>query len=219
MFDAFVNQKLEPLIERLAELEAEIEDIRRRAENHNRIGIVDQVNPAAGLCKVKHGDLMTPWVKYMSPSAGEISETRHPSAGEQCLLINYGGGDGSAHSVALCGLISDQFPPASTEAQLHRRIYPDGTQSSYDHASHTLSWQNGQTSVTASQAVIDLVIQAAKLSLTPESALLQIGPVQLAMTTETALLTIGASSVLVDEQGIHFTGPKVDHQGRVISTA
>ncbi|WP_454869367.1 phage baseplate assembly protein V [Pseudomonas farris] len=219
MFDAFVNQKLEPLIERLAELEAEIEDIRRRAENHNRIGIVDQVNPAAGLCKVKHGDLMTPWVKYMSPSAGEISETRHPSAGEQCLLINYGGGDGSAHSVALCGLISDQFPPASTEAQLHRRIYPDGTQSSYDYASHTLSWQNGQTSVTASQAVIDLVIQAAKLTMTPESALLQIGPVQLAMTTETALLTIGASSVLVDAQGIHFTGPKVDHQGRVISTA
>jgi len=219
MFDAFVNQKLEPLIERLAELETEIEDIRRRAENHNRIGIVDQVNPAAGLCKVKHGDLMTPWVKYMSPSAGEISETRHPSAGEQCLLINYGGGDGSAHSVALCGLISDQFPPASTEAQLHRRTYPDGTQSSYDHASHTLSWQNGQTSVTASQAVIELVIQAAKLSLTPESALLQIGAAKLAMTTETALLTIGASSVLVDAQGIHFTGPKVDHQGRVISTA
>ncbi len=219
MFDAFVNQKLEPLIERLAELEAEIEDIRRRAENHNRIGIVDQVNPAAGLCKVKHGDLMTPWVKYMSPSAGEISETRHPSTGEQCLLINYGGGDGSAHSVALCGLISDQFPPASTEAQLHRRTYPDGTQSSYDHASHTLSWQNGQTSVTASQAVIDLVIQAAKLTMTPESALLQIGSAQLAMTPEKALLTIGASSVLVDAQGIHFTGPKVDHQGRVISTA
>lgn len=219
MFDAFVNQKLGPLIERLAELEAEIEDIRRRAENHNRIGIVDQVNPAAGLCKVKHGDLMTPWVKYMAPSAGKISETRHPSVGEQCLLINYGGGDGSAHSVALCGLNSDQFPPASTEEQLHRRTYPDGTQSSYDHASHTLSWQNGQTSVTASQELIDLVIQAAKLTLTPESVLLQIGPVQLAMTPETALLTIGASSVLVDAQGIHFTGPKVDHQGRVISTA
>jgi phage baseplate assembly protein V len=203
MFDAFVNQKLEPLIERLAELEAEIEDIRRRAENHNRIGIVDQVDPATGLCKVKHGDLMTPWVKYMSPSAGEISETRHPSAGEQCLLINYGGGDGSAHSVALCGLISDQFPPASTEAQLHRRTYPDGTQSSYDHASHTLNWQNGQTSVTASQELIELAIQAVKLTLTPQ----------------TALLTIGAVSILLDVQGVHFTGPKVDHQGRVISTA
>lgn len=203
MFDAFVNQKLEPLIERLAELEAEIEDVRRRAENHNRIGIVDQVDPATGLCKVKHGDLMTPWVKYMNPSAGDISETRHPSAGEQCLLINYGGGDGSAHSVALGGLISDKFPPASTEAQLHRRTYPDGTQSSYDHASHTLSWQNGQTSVTASQELIELAIQAVKLTLTPQ----------------TALLTIGAVSVLLDAQGVHFTGPKVDHQGRLISTA
>lgn len=203
MFDAFVNQKLEPLIERLAELEAEIEDMRRRAENHNRIGIVDQVDPATGLCKVKHGDLMTPWVKYMNPSAGDISETRHPSVGEQCLLINYGGGDGSAHSVALGGLTSDKFPPASTEAQLHRRTYPDGTQSSYDHASHTLSWQNGQTSVTASQELIELAIQAVKLTLTPQ----------------TALLTIGAVSVLLDAQGVHFTGPKVDHQGRLISTA
>jgi phage baseplate assembly protein V len=219
MLDAFVNQKLEPLIERLAELESEIEDLRRRSESHNRIGKVDQVDPGAGRCKVSHGELMTPWIKYMSPSAGEVSETRHPSVGEQCLLINYGGGDGSAQSVALCGLISDQFPAVSTEAQLHRRTYPDGTQGSYDHASHTLSWQNGQTSVTASQEVIDLVIQAAKVTLTPESALLQIGPAQLAMTTEKALLTIGAVSVLVDAQGIHFTGPKVDHQGRVISTA
>lgn len=202
MFDAFVNRRLSPLIERLAELETEIEDLRRRAENHNRIGILAEVDPA-GVCKVSHGDLKTPWIKWFNPSAGEVSETRIPSPGEQCVLINYGGGDGGAHAVALCGLTSDAFPPASVEPQLHRRTYPDGTHSSYDHASHTLSWQNGQTSVSASQELLELAI----------------GPTKLSMTLEAALLTIGAVSVLVDAAGIHFTGPVIDHQGRVISTA
>lgn len=219
MFSAAISQQMAPLIERLAEIETEIEDLRRRAENHNRIGMVVEVDAGAGLCKVSHGELKTPWIKYMNPSAGEVSETRIPSTGEQCLLINYGGGDGSAQSIALCGLNSDAFPAVSAEPQLHRRTYPDGTQSSYDHASHTLSWQNGGTAVKASQELIELVIMAAKLVMTPETALLQIGPAQLSMTKETALLTIGASSVTVDAAGIHFAGPVVDHQGRVISTA
>ena len=202
MFDAFVRLRLGPIIERLAELEAEIEDLRRRAENHNRIGILADVDPA-GVCRVLHGDLKTPWIKWFNPSAGEVSETRIPSQGEQCVLINYGGGDGGAHAVALCGLTSDAFPPASVEPQLHRRTYPDGTHSSYDHASHTLSWQNGQTSVNASQELVELAI----------------GPTKLSMTPETVLLTIGEVGVLVDAAGIHFTGPVIDHQGRVISTA
>lgn len=202
MFEAFVNRKLGPLLERLAELEAELEDLRRRADNHNRIGIVAEVNPA-GLCRVAHGDLKTPWVKWFNPSAGDVSETRVPSVGEQCVLINYGGGDGGAHTVALCGLTSDAFPPASVLAQLHRRIYPDGTQSSYDHETHTLSWQNGQTSVMASQELIELVIGKAKLALTLDSASLVMGEV----------------SMLVDVAGIHFTGPVIDHQGKVISKA
>lgn len=202
MFDEFVSRRLAPLIERLAEIETEIEDLRRRAENHNRIGILTEVDPA-GTCKVSHGDLKTPWIKWFNPSAGEVSETRIPSVGEQCVLINYGGGDGGAHAVALCGLTSGAFPPASVEPQLHRRTYPDGTHSSYDHDSHTLSWQNGQTSVNASQELVELAI----------------GPTKLSMTPETALLTIGAVSVLIDAAGIHFTGPVLDHQGRVISTA
>lgn len=202
MFEAFVKRMLAPLLERLAELEAELEDLRRRADNHNRIGIVSEVNPA-GTCRVDHGDLKTPWVKWFNPSAGEVSETRVPSVGEQCVLINYGGGDGGAHTVALCGLVSDAFPPASVQAQLHRRAYPDGTQSSYDHDSHTLRWQNGQTSVAASQELIETVIGQAKLAMTPDSALLAMGEV----------------SVLVDAAGIHFTGPVIDHQGKVLSTA
>ncbi|RMO79783.1 hypothetical protein ALQ33_200190 [Pseudomonas syringae pv. philadelphi] len=202
MFHALIRQHVGPLIERLAELETELEDLRRRAENHNRIGILTEVNPA-GTCRVSHGDLLTPWVKWFNPSAGEVSETRIPSVGEQCVLINYGGGDGGAHAVALCGLTSDAFPPASTEPQLHRRTYPDGAESSYDHVAHKLHWKSDKTSVTATQELLELVIDQAKVLLTPK----------------TALVTIGVVSVLLDDAGIHFTGPVIDHQGRVISKA
>ena len=202
MFDEYVSRRLAPLVERLAELETEIEDLRRRAENHNRIGTLTEVDPA-GTCRVSHGDLKTPPIKWFNPSAGEISETRIPSVGEQCVLINYGGGDGGAHTVALCGLTSGAFPPVSVEPQLHRRTYPDGTQSSYDHESHKLIWQNGLASVNASQELIELAI----------------GPAVLTMTPESGLFTIGAVSLLVDAAGFHFTGPVIDHQGRVISKA
>jgi phage baseplate assembly protein V len=143
MFDVFLRMQLGPIIERLAALEEELEDLRRRAEGHNRIGTIVSVDAAAGLCQVSHGELTSPPVKYFSVAAGEVNETRHPSIGEQCLLINYGGGDGSAQAMALTGLPSSAFPPVSTRAELHRRTYPDGTAQSYDHAASLLAWDNG----------------------------------------------------------------------------
>lgn len=203
MIDAIIRKHLGPVVERLAELEAEIEDLQRRAENHGRIGTVSEVNPGAGTCKVSHGDLTTPDIKWFNPAAGEVSETRIPSVGEQCLLINFGGGDGGAHTAALCGLTSDLFPPVSAEPQLHRRTYPDGTHSSYDHVSHALMWINGETSVNASQELIELAIGEAKLT----------------MTKEAILAAMGEVSILIDQEGIHFTGPVIDHEGKVLSTA
>lgn len=181
MFDAYLSQRLGPLIERLAELETEIEDLRRRAEGHNRIGTVSAVNPAQGLCQVSHGELKSPWIKYFNPAAGEVSETRHPSVGEQCLLLNFGGGDGSAQAFALLGVPSAAFPVASTTAPVHRRTYPDGAETSYDHAAHLLKWIIGPTTITA-----DL---------------------------ERLVLASNGSSVTVDATGVHFGGPRVDHQG------
>ncbi len=139
MFDTLLRIHLAPLIERLAELETEIEDLRRRGENHNRIGTVTAVDPAAALCRVSHGELLTPWIKYFNPAAGEVSETRHPSVGEQCLLINFGAGDGSAQSVALTGIPSGAFPAVSALGELHRRTYPDGAVIDYDHAASRLT--------------------------------------------------------------------------------
>lgn len=121
--------------------------------------------------------------------------------GEQCLLLNYGGGEGGAQSVALFGLHSDRFPPVSTVATLTRRRHQDGTQSDYDDASHVFNWSNGPTVFKGSRDRVDV----------------SIGATSLAMTAQSLELKVGAVGMLLDAGGVHFSGPVVDHLGRVIS--
>ncbi|MDT8907001.1 MULTISPECIES: phage baseplate assembly protein V [Pseudomonas] len=203
MFDGLVRLHLGPIIERLAEVEAELEDLHRRADSFCRIGVCQEVDAASNTCRVSHGDLLTPAIRFFNPSAGAQSESRIPSIGEQCLLLNHGGGDGGGQSVALFGLNGGQFPPVSTQASLTRRLYQDGTESGYDHTSHVLHWNNGPTAFAGSR----------------ESLELSIGPARLAMSPETIELQLGAVGIRLDASGVHLSGPLVDHQGRVISTA
>jgi phage baseplate assembly protein gpV len=201
MFDALLRMQLGPIIERLAEMEAEIEDLHRRAESFCRIGICQSVDAASNTCQVSHGGLLTPAIKFFNPSAGAQSETRIPTVGEQCLLFNYGSGESGAQSVALYGLTSDRFPPASTVPTLTRRVHQDGSESGYDDASHTLHWLNGPAQFNGSRDALEL----------------SIGPARLAMTAQLISLQLGAVGLSIDASGVHFSGPLVDHQGRVIS--
>jgi phage baseplate assembly protein V len=203
MLDGFISQQLGPIIERLAEMETEIEDLNRRTDSLCRIGVCEQVDAASNTCWVRHGELLTPAIRFFNPSAGAQSESRIPSIGEQCVLLNHGGGESSGQSVALFGLNSGQFPPASTVASLTRRHYQDGTESGYDDASHSLRWHNGPATFTGSRESLELNIGEAKLVMTPEAIQLQ----------------LGAVGMLIDAAGVHLSGPLVDHQGRVISSA
>ncbi|WPN99460.1 phage baseplate assembly protein V [Pseudomonas sp. MUP55] len=201
MFDALLRMQLGPIVERLAEMEAQLEDLYRRAESFCRIGVCQQVDAASNTCRVSHGELLTPAIRFFNPSAGAQTETRIPSVGEQCLLLNYGGGEGGSQSVALFGLNSSLFPPVSTVPSLTRRRHQDGTQSDYDDASHTFNWANGPTTFSGSREQVDLKVGAASLTLNPQGITLQ----------------IGGTALLLDAGGAHFSGPVIDHQGRVIS--
>jgi phage baseplate assembly protein V len=203
MFAAILNSQIGPIIDRLLEMETHLDDLDRRADGFIRIGTCESVDPGAGQCVVTHGDLKTPPIKYFNPSAGEQSETRHPSVGEQCVLLNYGGGDGSAQSVALFGLSTTAYPLTSAAAELTRRLYKDGTESSYDHAAHVLAWKNGPTTLSAGREVAELKVGEARITLKPDSVELMLGSVGL----------------MIDADGVHFSGPLIDHQGKVISTA
>ncbi|AZE87892.1 phage baseplate assembly protein V [Pseudomonas orientalis] len=201
MFDALLRMQLGPIVERLAEMEAQLEDLYRRAESFCRIGVCQQVDAASNTCRVSHGELLTPAIRFFNPSAGAQTETRIPSVGEQCLLLNYGGGEGGAQSVALFGLNSSLFPPVSTVPSMTRRRHQDGTQSDYDDASHTFNWVNGPTMFSGSREQVDLKVGAASLNLNPQGITLQ----------------IGGTALLLDAGGAHFSGPLIDHQGRAIS--
>lgn len=203
MFDALLRLQLAPIVERLAQMETQLEDLYRRAESFCRIGVCQEVDAASNTCKVRHGDLLTPAIRFFNPSAGAQTETRIPTVGEQCLLLNYGGGEGGGQSVALFGLNSDRFPPLSSVASLTSRRYPDGTQSAYDAAGHVLDWSNGPTAFTGSREQVEMSLGAARL----------------VMTAANISVQVGAVGLLLDASGVHLSGPVVDHQGRVISTA
>ncbi len=81
MFDALLRMQLGPIIERLAEMEAEIDDLHRRAESFCRIGVCQAVDAASNTCQVSHGGLLTPSIKFFNPSAGAQSESPIPSVG------------------------------------------------------------------------------------------------------------------------------------------
>ncbi|MEC8917766.1 MAG: phage baseplate assembly protein V [Pseudomonadota bacterium] len=161
-----IRRALDPYEREVAELRDQVEDLHRRTNGINRIGIVVAVNPAAQRCQVSHGENRSPWVKYFTPAAGDVSETRHPSLGEQCLLLNYAAGDGSAQAMALCGLPTAQFPPVSAEGNLHRRTYKDGTAEAYDDAAHRYTFECGPSSITIDHDKIELTVGGSKFRLT-----------------------------------------------------
>jgi len=70
MFDALLRMQLGPIVERLAEMEAQLEDLYRRAESFCRIGICQQVDAASNTCIVSHGDLLTPAIGFSTPARG-----------------------------------------------------------------------------------------------------------------------------------------------------
>ena len=49
MFDALLRVQLGPIVERLAEMEAQLEDLYRRAESFCRIGICQEVDAASNI--------------------------------------------------------------------------------------------------------------------------------------------------------------------------
>lgn len=197
MFSTFLTMQLGPVIDRILEIETHLEDLNRRADSFCRIGTCDSVDPAGGRCVVSHGDLKTPAVKYFNPSAGEQSETRHPSVGEQCLLLNFGGGDSGAQSVALFGISTTAYPLVSAAAELTRRVYKDGTESSYDHAAHSLAWKNGTTELVASREVVQIKVGGARITIKPDSI----------------EVMVGAVGFRIEASGIDIRSPALSHNG------
>lgn len=138
----FVLQALRPYDDKLAELVARLEELERCKDNLIKPGKVTAIHADGVRIRVAFGNNTTPWIKWVATAAGEVSEYRCPSVGEQCALLNYGGGENSAQVWALCGVPSDLYPlPASTPG-IRVVAYPGGMQEKYDA-------NNGEVTLTA----------------------------------------------------------------------
>ncbi|MEL4241146.1 phage baseplate assembly protein V [Shewanella xiamenensis] len=110
MLELLVREMLGPYLDRIEELSTEVEELRRRQQLMIRLGCVSEIHGSNKLVKVKHGDLTTPFIKWFAQSSGRVSHYRCPTKGEQALILNFGGGNTGAQSIALVGIDSTQFP-------------------------------------------------------------------------------------------------------------
>lgn len=150
LLEALINSKLDPLIERIEDLSNEIEDLRRRNQSLIRLGKVLDIDTTGTLIRVQHGELKTPFIRWFASCAGQTIDYRCPSVGEQAVLLNYGGGNAGAQTVALIGLFSNDYPSPSNDPNEILRVYPDGSRVAYHATDHVMTIDvKGEVNVTA----------------------------------------------------------------------
>ena len=111
--------------------------------NHHRIianlikqGTIAETDPAHGLVRVQHGELISEWLPYFVPFAGGVSIHRPPSIGENCIILSPSGE--TANGLVLCGLVSAQYPQPAQTSDVTVIKYPDGAQTAYNHTNGQL---------------------------------------------------------------------------------
>lgn len=111
-------------------------ELSRRLENLIRIGTIHAVDHAAVRCRVQTGGLLTNWLRWHTPRAGETTTWDPPTVGEQCIVLSPSGEAGQG--IVFYGLDSNLIPPPSNSPDEHVVRYPDAAIATYNHATHTL---------------------------------------------------------------------------------
>jgi len=106
----------------------------RLINNLIRIGTVSEVDHSRARARVKAGDNLTGWQPWMTMRAGTTVDWDPPTVGEQVVLISPSGD--LAQAIIITGLFCQNAP--STSADEHKRVYPDGSEITYDHAKKEL---------------------------------------------------------------------------------
>lgn len=112
-------------------------ELQRQLGSVIRLGAVAELDLDAARCRVNTGEILSDFVPWFVPRAGECIEWSAPSIGEQVLLLSPGGDTHGA--IALRGVYSDAFPAPSNAATKHLIRFLDGAVIEYDHEAHALS--------------------------------------------------------------------------------
>lgn len=178
---------------------ARLDELERRVRNLLIAGCVVGIHPDGKMIDVGWEERTTGWIRWFATAAGEIADYRCPSIGEQCLLLNYGGGEDSTQAWALCGVPCDKFPlPGEGDPALRVTVYKEGVKQTIDVAGN-----------------VGIEVQTAYQIETP-------GSFKVSATESADLITDGvatikaAEQVLLDTPDAHGTG-EVSDQKRSMS--
>lgn len=150
-----------------------IQEIARAIRNLIRTGIVTDINPDGGRCRVQTGGIVTDWLQWLTRRAGRSRTWWAPSVGEQVLILAVGGELDTAF--VLPGIFSDDHPAPSASADALHIAFPDGAVIEYEPKTSALTVSGIKTAdVTASESItatvpVVLVRAAERITLdTPE---------------------------------------------------
>jgi phage baseplate assembly protein V len=118
----------------------------RRLGEIVKLGVISEVNHAAGLCRVSFGTRVSPLSPWSMGRCGKDKEYWHPDIGEQVLFFSpYG--DGS-DGVVMTGLFSSKIPlPEEAAEGKHITEYADGTRILIDRGAHVVEIKDSFGSV------------------------------------------------------------------------
>lgn len=136
----YIDERLAPYDEEITRLRQDLEETQRRLRGVVRPGRVIEVHGNGQQIKVAYGRNQTPFIHWFSASAGAVKEYRCPSVGEQCVLLNYGGGDNSTQSWALTGMPSGEFARPSDDPNLHVIDWGGGMRLVVNTATQEVTW-------------------------------------------------------------------------------
>lgn len=112
-------------------------ELARRLDNLIRLGTVAEVDHAVARCRVQAGRLLTDWLPWMAPRAGDTLEWHPPTIGEQVVILCPSGEP--AAGVVLTGLYTTAHDQPGTSPNEHLTVYPDGATIVYNHATGALN--------------------------------------------------------------------------------
>lgn len=107
----------------------------RRFANLIQLGVISEVQPDKGLCRVSFGTRVSPLSPWLMGRCGDDKEYWHPDLGEQAVFLSpYG--DGS-EGIVLVGVKSTKKPlPTGAKEGLYIKEFKDGTRIEVDRNEH-----------------------------------------------------------------------------------
>ena len=161
-------------------------DNERRIANVVRLGVIDDADYTTRRVRVRMGDLLSGWLPFATPRAGQ-DKTWHPvEVGEQVVLVAPNGD--LTQAIVLASLNSNANPGPADKPTLSRVVYEDGTFVQHDRE-----------------------ISAYTIDVNPAGRVLfKIGGSAMEMTDEAILIASNGSTIRLDAAGIRLNAPRID---------